>query len=594
MNIVTFPSSATALLEVRDLHVHLADGTPIVSGISLSVAPGQILGLVGESGSGKSTIGSALLGHVRPGARIVNGSILVEGVDVLSLSGKALQQARGKLIAHVPQDPAATLNPMMRIGGHLHELLEVHEPTLSKAERGERIAAVLSDVGLSASNEFLHRFPHQLSGGQQQRILLALAFLLKPRLIVLDEPTTALDVSTQAQVIQTIASLCKMRQVAAVYVSHDLDIVRHLADTVTVLYAGQIVESASRDTLFAAPAHPYSRGLLAAAPDIFTRHQLAPIPGQAPAPADRPMGCSFGPRCASATPACAAAPPPAKDVAPLHRVACFHPSSGPLVRPEAQVRSGLSASPILLEVNDLSASYGDAPIFTGLRLALPSGRCSALVGESGSGKTTLARALAGLGQHVEGSMRFDGGPLPIDNWQRSMEQRRRIQYIFQNPYRALNPRRTIGQTLTAVIRHFFGLGPKDAERRAAAVLQRVALPSGHLHRYPRDLSGGERQRVAIARALACEPDVLICDEITSALDVSVQAAILDLLRSLQGDGLTVLFVTHDLAVVRAIADNVLVLRHGRIIEQGEVDDVLDAPKENYTRQLMASSRHDAA
>jgi len=578
------------LLDVRDLAVTLESGIPIVSGISLSVAAGEIIGLVGESGSGKSTIANALIGYARRGTAVASGEVRIDGTDLRALAPAALRAARGSLVAHVAQDPATALNPMKRIGAHLEEALAVHEPTLDHAQRRARVALAAEAVGLESGTEFLRRFPHQLSGGQQQRILLALAFVLKPRLIILDEPTTALDVTTQAQVLAVIRRLCRDHGIAALYVSHDLAVVRALADRIIVLYAGTIAETARRETLFHRPTHPYARGLLAAIPDVAARRVLQSIAGHAPAPADRPAGCAFAPRCDRATDLCRATAPPLSLVEADHAAACHHPVDAPLRIDTAVTADAAAAeSAPLLSVRNGEAHYGVRQILRGIDFDLPRGRCTALVGQSGSGKTTLARALVGLGENISGELAFDGQTSALDGGPRDRDQRRRIQYVFQNPYRALNPRQTIRTILRNAIRHFFPVSRLEASRRAAAALERVALPAALLERRPHDLSGGERQRVAIARALVCEPDLLICDEITSALDVSVQAAILALLQRLQADGLTILFVTHDLAVVRAIADRVIVLREGRIVESGPAARVLDTPEHRYTAKLLSDS-----
>ena len=583
---------ARPLLQVRNLRVQLASGADVVSDISFSVAAGRITGLVGESGSGKTTIASALLAYVRHGARIVDGRIEVDGTDLLSLPEDTLRGMRGRVVAHVAQDPATTLNPLLRIGTHLHEVLEVHEPALGRRAREARILGVLEEVGLPSEAEFLKRFPHQLSGGQQQRVLLAQAFVLKPRLIVLDEPTTALDVTTQAKVLETIRSLCRQHGVAAVYVSHDLAVVRELVDDVIVLYAGRVAEAAPLQALFARPTHPYTQGLLAAIPDVAERRVLQPIPGQAPAPGTRPQGCAFAPRCPLRQDACGERVPELVRVDASRKAACLRLDAGPAFQVGSIAAARAVApedGPVLLEVEQLDAWYGARQVLSGASLQLVQGECVALVGESGSGKTTFARALAGLGDNALGSVRYRGKPLSLKSRERSVSTRHQIQYIFQNPYRALNPRHTVEQTLTAAVRHFFRLDQKRARLRAAEVLSQVSLQPGLLHAYPRELSGGERQRVAIARALVCEPRLLICDEITSALDVSVQATILALLRALQAGGLSILFVTHDLGVVRALADQVVVLRDGRVVERGTVEDVLDRPFAAYTRQLVEHS-----
>jgi len=590
-----------SVLDVRALRIELASGDDVVADISFSVTPGEIIGLVGESGSGKTTIATALLGHARSGARIVGGEIRVDGNDVLSLRGEALRRLRGTTVSYVAQDPAVSLNPLLRIRTHLDEILKTHAGHLNRAERDARSLAVLTDVGLPADAEFLLRFPHQLSGGQQQRVQLALAFVLRPKLIVLDEPTTALDVTTQARVLETIRTLCRNYGVAAVYVSHDLAVVRALVDRVVVLYAGRIVEAAALKTLFEQPTHPYSQGLLAAVPDVAERRLLQPIPGQAPAPGTRPAGCAFAQRCPLASDICRANSPPLASIGNVHgddsqaidshKAACWHHDRGPAFKQLANLPSqpATDDGTALLAVDNLNARYGSRQILFDISLRIAAGSCVALVGESGSGKTTLARTLAGLPIDANASLQYHGATIPLPSHARDALVRRQIQYIFQNPYRALNPRHTVGEILVTALRHFFPLDRHAARERAAAVLQRVSLQPRLLDVYPRELSGGERQRVAIARALVCEPRLLICDEITSALDVSVQAAILALLRDLQKDGLALLFVTHDLGVVRAVADQVAVLHHGRIVEYGATDTVLDHPAADYTRALVQDS-----
>ncbi|WP_313201089.1 ABC transporter ATP-binding protein [Pseudomonas sp.] len=577
------------VLQVHDLRVELAGEVDVLANVSFSLAAGEIVGLVGESGSGKTTLATALLRHARQGARIVAGNIEVAGQALLELQGEALRLARGGLVGYVAQDPATALNPALRIGTLLRETLLAHEPMLDRGSVDRRIGDTLVDVGLPNDQGFLRRFPHQLSGGQQQRVMLALAFVLRPRLIVLDEPTTALDVTTQAHVLATLKRLCRSQDVAALYVTHDLAVVRDLVDRVMVMYAGRLVEVAGRDALFRAPAHPYTRALLAAIPDIARRQPLQAIAGHAPAPGQRPQGCAFAPRCARRRAECAVIEPPLIGHASDHQVACLAPlrESMALHETAATVVATHEATP-LLGVRGLDVAY-DRQVLFDVSLAVRQGECLALVGESGSGKTSLARAIAGLGENVGGQLRYAGEPLALAARQRDVRQRHQIQYVFQNPYRALNPRQTIGQILSAPLAHFFGIRGAQAQHRVEAVLERVSLPASIAQLYPNSLSGGERQRVAIARALICQPKLLVCDEITSALDVSVQASILALLRKLQAEGLTLLFVTHDLGVVRAIADRVLVLRQGRVVEQGSADQVLGQPAAAYTRTLIEHS-----
>ncbi|WP_460157158.1 dipeptide ABC transporter ATP-binding protein [Pseudomonas sp. S2_H10] len=590
--IASHPLAQTAqVLQVRDLRVELPGQIDVLSGVTFSLERGEILGLVGESGSGKTTLATALLAHARRGARIVGGEVEVSGQSLLTLQGEDLRRARGSLIGYVAQDPATALNPALRIGSLLRETLGAHQIELDRAAQQQRIVETLRDVGLPDDAQFLRRFPHQLSGGQQQRVMLALAFVLRPALIVLDEPTTALDVTTQAHILATLRRLCKSQGIAAVYVSHDLAVIKDLVDRVMVMYAGRIVEVAQREMLFHQPAHPYTRGLLAAIPDVAQRRDLPAIAGHAPAPGQRPQGCAFAPRCPRRLAACSVLEPQLQALSSQQRVACLAPHLQPLQRVAqacvAPVTDSVERTP-LLQIKDLNVAY-DRQVLFDVSLQVSAGECLALVGESGSGKTSLARAVAGLGENAEGELFYAGGLLSLSARQRDGAQRHQIQYIFQNPYRALNPRQSVFQTLSAPLEHFFGIKGAAARERVEAVLKRVSLPASVADLYPHSLSGGERQRVAIARALVCEPRLLICDEITSALDVSVQASILALLRQLQGEGLTLLFVTHDLGVVRAIADRVLVLKSGRVVEQGRVDEVLDQPQAAYTRTLLENS-----
>ncbi len=580
---------ASEVLQVRELRVELAGQVDVLAEVSFSLAAGEIVGLVGESGSGKTTLATALLRHARQGARIVGGQVLVAGQPLLELEGEALRLARGGLVGYVAQDPATALNPALRIGALVRETLLAHQPGLSPAAARQRIAQTLVEVGLPADEAFLRRFAHQLSGGQQQRVMLALAFVLRPRLIVLDEPTTALDVTTQAHVLQTLKQLCRDQGVAALYVTHDLAVVRDLVDRVMVMYAGRLVEVAGCEALFRAPAHPYTRALLAAIPDIARREPLQALPGHAPAPGQRPYGCAFAPRCARRRAQCSVLEPSLLEHQVGHQVACLLPQLEPVAEGTAASEAHATVpDAVLLEVQGLDVAY-DRQVLFDVSLQVREGECLALVGESGSGKTSLARAIAGLGENVQGQLHYAGQPLAFAARQRDARLRHQIQYVFQNPYRALNPRQTVGQTLSAPLAHFFGLRGAQARQRVEAVLERVSLPARVADLYPQGLSGGERQRVAIARALICEPKLLVCDEITSALDVSVQASILALLQRLQGEGLTLLFVTHDLGVVRAIADRVLVLRQGRVVEQGSTEQVLERPADAYTRNLVAHS-----
>ncbi|HEX2588693.1 MAG TPA: ABC transporter ATP-binding protein [Gaiellales bacterium] len=579
---------------VEKLRLNLA-GTDIdiVDDVNFSIAPGEVLGLVGESGSGKTTAGLALLGHCRRGVQIAGGSVRVGDVEVLELKGDDRRKLRGRVVSYVPQDPAASLNPALRIGTQLREVLDVHDYGDSDSARTERVAEMMREVLLPDDPAYLRRYPHELSGGQQQRVGLAMAFACRPPVIVLDEPTTGLDVTTQAHVLNTVRELTVLHRSAALYVTHDLAVVATLANRVAVMYAGRVVEVGPAEALFNAPAHPYTRRLIGAIPHISGKRQLAGIPGRAPSPGSRPKGCFFAARCAWKIDACTAELPPLRQVATAHNVRCIRAEE---VMAESGLPSGetlpadaVASGAAVLSLKGLNAGYGGRTVLHDITFDLAPHECLAVVGESGSGKTTLARSVAGLHHERRGQLQLNGEPLANSSRSRSAEARRTIQYIFQNPYGSLNPRRTIGQIVSQPL-ELFGTPSAEREEKVGTMLERVSLTAAYMHKYPDQLSGGERQRVAIARALVCDPSVLICDEITSALDVSVQAAIVDLLAELQRDlGLSMLFVTHNLPLVRSIAQRVAVMNKGRIVELGPVDDVLLSPHDAYTKALLADT-----
>jgi peptide/nickel transport system ATP-binding protein len=583
------PPADGVRLEVRGLEVRLGRAGPdVVSDISFTVHAGQVLGLVGESGSGKTTVVLALLGHARRGLRISSGAVLVDGVDLLRLSASQLRAVRGARVAYVPQDPSAALNPALRVGTQLREAIRVHPGAVE--DPGGRIREVLQEARLDATPELLRRYPHQLSGGQQQRVGLAMAFACRPSLIVLDEPTTGLDVSTQRHVLETIRSLCAAYGVAAVYVSHDLAVVGGLVSDVAVMYAGRIIEIGPTARVFGDPLHPYSRGLLSAVPSPVQATRLTGIDGQPPRPGRRPAGCAFAPRCGFATVDCRSQQPEpvlidSRDVRCL-RVAQVRESSARAATALSPTAAAAAEVPVL-SLRDVSAGYGRRPVLTGVDLDVPAESCVAVVGESGSGKTTLARCIVGLHRNWTGEISFEGAPLPAGAGGRPRQLLRRVQYVFQNPYTSLNPRKTVGQIVAQPLEQYLRLGYRERSQRAARALADVSLGGDFLSRYPDQLSGGERQRVAIARALVAEPDLLVCDEVTSALDVSVQAVIVELLRSLQAERrIAMIFITHNLALVRSIAQSVVVLRDGAVVESGPVEHVLDRPADPYTARLM--------
>ena len=580
-------------LDVSHLRVALNPaGHEIVSDITFSVERGEVVGLVGESGSGKTTVALALLGHAKRGTRIAGGSVRIDGAEMLGKTAAEVRAARGSRISYIPQDPAAALNPALTIGTQLREVIDAHRPTATSRETLDRVRETLREVKLPTDEPFLGRYPHQLSGGQQQRVCIAMAFLLRPPVIVLDEPTTGLDVTTQAHVLETVRELCTEHDVGAVYVSHDLAVVSKLAQHVLVMYAGRIIETGPVDRLFTRPGHPYTRRLVEAIPDIAARLALEAIPGHVPPPGRRPDGCVFAPRCAVALPSCSDAEPTLIALEPSHSVACFRVAEVASEDLKLNILTDATAvetEPVLV-VRNVNAFHGDRQVVHDASLELSPGECLAIVGESGSGKTTLSRVIMGLHVPRSGDVVYAGDVLSAGVRKRSARSRRGLQYIFQSPYNALNPRRTIGEIVGLPIEHFFGLRGRATDERVHDALERVSLPGAIAAAYPDELSGGERQRVAVARALACEPSVLICDEITSALDVSVQAAIIKLLDDLrQNDGLAIVFVTHNLALVRTIADRVIVLSAGRIVERGLTPSVIGHPTHPYTRELIADT-----
>jgi peptide/nickel transport system ATP-binding protein len=564
-----------------------ANGPDVVSDVSFSVRAGEVLGLVGESGSGKTTVALALLGHARKGLRIAAGQVLLDGIDLLALSHADLRAARGARVSYVPQDPSAALNPTLRIGTQLREALNVHQGVTADTEG--RVAEVMGEVHLEATADLLRRYPHQLSGGQQQRVALAMAFACRPSLIVLDEPTTGLDVSTQRHVLETVRSLCGTHGVAAVYVSHDLAVVSGLADDVAVMYAGRLIELGPAARLFWEPLHPYTRGLIGAVPSPDRAEMLTGIDGQQPRPGRRRPGCSFADRCTLVIDECRVQVPEPV-VIDGRSVRCLRAAETTARRPARPVTHAgpaVCADEPLLGVSDLSARYGGDQVLFGVSLQAPAEECVAVVGESGSGKTTLARCIAGLHGNWTGDISFDGAALARTARRRPAETLRRVQYIFQNPYTSLNPRKTVGQLVAQPLQEFMRLSFRERSDRVSRVLTDVSLGPDYLNRYPDQLSGGERQRVAIARALVAEPELLICDEVTSSLDVSVQAIIVELLRRIQQERkLAMIFITHNLALVRTIAQTTVVLRSGSVVEAGPVRQVLEHPADPYTAQLM--------
>jgi peptide/nickel transport system ATP-binding protein len=566
----------------------------IVDGANFELSTGEVLGLVGESGSGKTTVALALLGYARKGMQL-HGSVVVDGIDVITASEGVRKDIRGRVVSYVPQDPSASLNPALRLVTQLRERLRAHDR--AGLDPDKRIADVLERMQLPTTREFLRRYPHQLSGGQVQRVCIALAVLCRPKVIVLDEPTTGLDVMTQARVLELVSDVIEADNTAAVYVTHDLAVVAGLADRIAVMYSGLFMEEGKAETLLAEPLHPYTRRLVQSTPSLHARTALVGISGSPLNPKDRGDACPFAPRCDYATTACIERMPALESLAGGHRVRCARTAE--LEEAVAPVGSGVESiwhahaahdESALLDIRALRAFYGYNEVLHGVELSVAEGECLALVGESGSGKTTLGRCISGL--HVgsaDGEIILAGAPIPLEPGRRTAEVRRAIQYVFQSPYASLNPRHRVGRSIAMPL-EVFGLGGGNRRQRVRELLARVNLDPAYEARYPSQLSGGERQRVAIARALAAEPSVLVCDEVTSALDVSTQASILELLGQLRREmNLTILFITHHLPLVRAVADRAVIMRDGAIVEEGSAATLLDNPQDVYTRELISST-----
>ena len=569
----------TAVLSVSALRIATTAGQEILKDVSFELQPGRILALVGESGSGKTTAGLACLGHFRAGLKHTGGEIRMSGTgsssNMLDLPEPERRKLRGGTISYVPQDPALSLNPAIRIGDQILEVLQVQGYGSSDAERRARTAEVLAEVGLDNSPAYQRRYPHQLSGGQQQRVGIAMAFVCRPSIIVMDEPTTGLDVTTQALVLQTIDQLTELHHVAGLYITHDLAVVAKIADEVAVMLSGQVVEQGRTEQVLYQPQHEYTRKLLDSVPDLAGKRRVgrtSAITGEQPV-------------VDTAEPAYGS---PEHD----YRARAGSNALGGAVRFRAAASAdspGPREAAMLLEVSDLRLAYGSNQILDGISFTLAPGESMMLLGESGSGKTTLSRCIAGLNDDYAGEVRLTGDALAPGTRARTAEQRQHIQYVFQSPFSSLNPRRTICESVEVPLQMSGRIGRKERRRRVLKALDQVRLGSSYLDRRPGDLSGGERQRAAIARALVNAPSLLVCDEVTSALDVSVQASIIDLLRTLQHETqMSMLFVTHNIALARHISQRMAILQQGRIVESGSTEEVLERPRHEYTRELLAN------
>ncbi len=598
----------SAALKIDGLRTVLdtASGTVrAVDGIELELRQGECFALVGESGCGKSMTALSIMRLLPEAGRIAGGRVELDGLDLLGLPEAAMRAVRGKRVAMIFQEPSTALNPVLTIGRQITEVIERHAP--GSSNHRERALALLKSVGIQDAERRFEQYPFELSGGLKQRAMIAGALAVDPEVLIADEPTTALDVTIQAQILDLLARLQAERAMALLLITHDLGIVARMAHRVAVMYAGEIVELAERSDFMRAPQHPYSQKLFAALPSPQRRAgELAVIRGQVP-PLNRNFDhCRFAERCDLAFDRCRVEAPGLLEPLPGHLARCHLREAGPAEPRTAPQHAGqhapaARAGPVLLEVRNLKVHFpirkgvlrrtvGHVKAVDGVSFELRKGRTLALVGESGCGKTTTGKAILQLIAPSEGSVQYAGEELTRLSRAELRVRRSAMQIIFQDPYGSLNPRMRVAEILLEGMRSL-SVGASDAERaqRIADLLKEVGLPPGALGRYPHEFSGGQRQRIAIARSLAVNPRLIVCDEPTSALDVSVQAQILNLLRSLQARrGLAYLFITHNIAVVDYLAHDVAVMYQGRIVERGPVDQVLRAPTHPYTRQLLAA------
>ncbi len=619
---------SSPLLRVEGLVTTVENGSgprvPVIDGVSFDVRRGETLALVGESGCGKSMTALSLVRLLPDAAQAVAGRVLLEGVDLLGLPEAAMRDVRGRRMAMIFQEPGTSLNPVLTLGEQIGEVLRRHADPGSRATERSRVIELLQSVGIAEPAQRVDEYPFQLSGGMRQRAMIAMALALEPDVLIADEPTTALDVTIQAQVLELLRDLQRRRGTAIVLITHDLGVVASMADRIGVMYAGQLVEVATRKAFLSGALHPYSRKLLAAIPAFARRADgLAVIRGQVPAPGTVWSGCRFADRCEEVLSSCRDALPTLIGDAERHAVRCFRavlgegvdlPAADPTlmlregeVRRDAIVAEALHAAaqpdarkPLLvlegLRVHFpirrglLRRTVGHVRAVDGVSLEIGRGQTLALVGESGCGKTTVGKAILGLTAATAGRVCFDGEDLAQLGRSALRRYRRRVQIVFQDPFGSLDPRMQVSELVKEGLRaQSIGISEAERDARVRRLLDQVGLPASAMRRYPHEFSGGQRQRLAIARALAVEPDLIVCDEPTSALDVSVQAQVLNLLRELQRAlGLSYLFITHNLAAVEFIADRVAVMYLGRIVEEGAVQAVLRDPRHPYTQALLSA------
>ncbi len=598
-----------AILEVRDLHTEIRRGHDLVrpvDGISFDVAAGETVGLVGESGCGKSMTGMSIMRLLPPGGRIASGSIRLGGRELTSLPASDMRRVRGSDVGVVFQDPMTSLNPTMTIGKQVEEAVRLHRK-VSRSMARRRAEEMLGLVGMPRPASRLDDYPHQLSGGMRQRVMIALALACEPRLLIADEPTTALDVTIQAQILDLLAELRNRLEMGILLVTHDLAVIAGRADRVLVMYAGRIVEAGETSALFAKPRHPYTEALLSSIPklDQAQGEALQSIPGLPPDLANPPTGCRFAPRCRYATDFCRQNDPDLSSEESGHAYACFFPRSTSAgepvtIRPAetSPASETRAADETILELRDVHKEFelagglfrpgtGSVKAVSGVSFDVAAGETFALVGESGCGKTTLGHLIVSLEEPSAGEIRFGGVVLNSLKHRQLRRQRRDIQLMFQDSAAALDPRMKIGASLEEPL-NVQRIGDRRARKaRVAELMDEVGLSRQALQRYPHEFSGGQRQRIGMARALALKPRLIVADEPVSALDVSIQSQVLNLMKSLQSDlGLTYVVISHDLAVVKYLADRVGVMYLGKLVEVGPASEIYSRPAHPYTNLLL--------
>ena len=600
------------LLEIKNLAVeyHTDDGVIYaVNNVNLTVKKGETIGIVGETGAGKTTIAKSVLRILpKTQAKLVSGVIYVKGENLLALSEKAMQKIRGNRIAMIFQDPMTALNPIETVGFQISETIKLHND-ITKAEADRRAMDMLEMVGIPM--ERFGEYPHQFSGGMKQRIVIAMALACNPELLFADEPTTALDVTIQAQVLDMMRSLKEKLSTSVVLITHDLGVVADFCDSVAVVYAGEIVERGTVEQIFDFAAHPYTRGLFDSLPDLdSTEPRLKPIKGLMPDPTNLPKGCRFHDRCPDATAKCAEAPPEETEIAPGHFVRCIavhaeHPvmrvtGSGasiehntPSSDRSAETKNNGQSAP-LLEVRDLKKYFkarGGALLHAvdGINFTLDAGKTLGVVGESGCGKSTLGRTILHLIDATDGQVFFEGEDITNPTKNQLHALRRKMQIIFQDPFSSLDPRMSVSEAIMAPIQLHRGMSRSDMMAETRRLMDTVGLAARFENSYPHELDGGRRQRIGIARALSLKPKFIVCDEPVSALDVSIQAQIINLMLDLQEErGLAYIFVTHDLSVVKYISNDIMVMYLGQMVEKAPSKELFSNPRHPYTKALLSA------